>query len=66
MDASYPGQSHTCLKRFMKMITNHSGPPIETMKPVTLFLIETLQAVSFVTYISSRYTVTVDAGDAPR
>ena len=25
MDASYPGQSHTCLKDLWKSITNHSG-----------------------------------------
>ena len=38
VDASYPVQTHTCLKRFMKINPDHSGPPIKTMKPVTLFL----------------------------
>ena len=95
VDASYPVQTHTCLKRFMKINPDHSGPPIKTMKPVTLFLTavrimnlnitilaasihgsivilclatiivsvkETLQAVSFATFI--QIPLPVDAGDA--
>ena len=38
MDVSYPGQSHTCLKRFMKINHKPQWATIETMKPVTLFL----------------------------